>query len=571
MKKQRMKKKVTLSIGKKINIFASVIIVVMTGIIIFLAYKALDYNIQYASVLENINKIQYIKVQSVSIPKAIKSENITGGFIKDSEYSGLIDTMIQNIKTVKSSVDGDGIFASTLSQANQVENQLNHFKATFDEYVKVCNGEFSSIGNDQVAKLELAGSMVSLNADALMNLELSRSIKLKENISNEFTSLITSIIVIIIICAILFFALTLIISKGISKPLTILTDSLEVMAGGDLSGEKVVVKTKDEIKVLAEAFNIMKDSITLIVSKVSGVTEQIEDASKVVGKSVERNSENGILVAHDIDNMSNSMNHQNEETKKTMEQIVVMENISKEINESATHISNNAKKSMDSAMGGDESISIFVEQLSNVNKIMKETTEVSKVLTSRTQEMNQILSSISEIAEQTNLLSLNASIEAAKAGEAGRGFAVVASEIKKLAEDSQKAVEKIGSIIGEVQYEASDMSFKMEEGLGQLFKGNDLAKQTKNNFETIKSDTKIVNDDVKEILRGIYKLTTIINNVSDSMKLIGEATDENVATTTDISESVNAEAIYMKEMTNTTSKLRELAIYLEDEVSKFKI
>lgn len=571
MTKEKKKKKVTLSIGKKINILSSVIIVVMTGIIIFLAYKALDYNIQYSSVLDNINKIQHIKIQSVSIPKSIKSESITGGSIKDSEYPGLIDTMIKNIEGIKSSVDGDEVFASTLSQANQVENQLNGFKSAFDEYVTICNGEFSTKGLDQVAKLELAGSMVSLNADALMNLELSRSIKLKENISKEFTTLITGIIVIIIFCATLFFILTLVISRKISKPLTILTDSLEIMANGDLTGEKVVVKTKDEINVLAETFNIMKGSITQIVSKVRGVTEQIEDASKVVGKSVERNSENGIQVAHDIDYMSNSMNKQNEETKKTMEQIMVMENISREINESANNISSSAKKSMDSAMGGDESIAVFVKQLIDVNQVMKETTEVSRILTSRTQEMNQILSSISEIAEQTNLLSLNASIEAARAGEAGRGFTVVATEIRKLAEDSQKAVEKIGSIIGEVQYEATDMSVKMEEGLEQLYKGNDLAKQTKNNFDTIKADTKIVNDDVNEILAGIHKLTIIINKVSDSMKLIGEATDKNVAATSDISDSVNTEAIYMKEMTNTTSKLRELAAYLDEEVSKFRI
>ncbi|ROR30376.1 methyl-accepting chemotaxis protein [Mobilisporobacter senegalensis] len=565
------KKKVALSIGKKINIFATVIIVVMTVIIIFLAYKALDYNIQYSSVLENINKIQYIKVQSVSIPKAIKSESITGGLIEESEYPDIIDTMVQNMESVKNSVDKDGVFASTLSQATQVENQLGQFRGIFDEYVKVTNGEFSAAGQQEVSKLELAGSMVNLNADTLMNLELSRSMKLKETISKEFTTLITGIIVIIIFCAGLFFILTLIISRKISKPLTILTNGLETMASGDLTGEKVIVKTKDEIKVLAEAFNIMKGSITQIVGKVSSVTEQIEDASRVVGKSVERNSENGIQVAHDIDNMSKSMNRQNEETKNTMEQIVVMESISKEIDESANHISGSAKKSLESAMGGDESISIFVKQLSNVNQVMKKTTETSRTLTSRTQEMNQILSSISEIAEQTNLLSLNASIEAARAGEAGRGFTVVATEIRKLAEDSQKAVEKIGSIIGEVQFEASDMSIKMEEGLEQLLKGNELAKQTKNNFDMIKADTKIVNDDVKEILEGIHKLTSIIHKVSDSMKLIGEATDENVAATTDISESVNAEAIYMKEMTNTTSKLRELADYLEEEVSKFKL
>ena len=72
-------------------------------------------------------------------------------------------------------------------------------------------------------------------------------------------------------------------------------------------------------------------------------------------------------------------------------------------------------------------------------------------LPTRSQEIGQIVETISGIAEQTNLLALNAAIEAARAGEQGRGFAVVAEEVRKLAEDSQRAAAQISKLIGHVQ------------------------------------------------------------------------------------------------------------------------
>ncbi|OYO51436.1 hypothetical protein CG709_19715, partial [Lachnotalea glycerini] len=156
-------------------------------------------------------------------------------------------------------------------------------------------------------------------------------------------------------------------------------------------------------------------------------------------------------------------------------------------------------------------------------------------------------------------------------GGAGRGFAVVASEIRKLAEDSQTAAARIGSIITEVQVDANNMSSKMSEGLDQLKKGNILADMTSKSFAEIKQGTEIVNKDIKDIITEIEELSSTIANVADNMKQIDIKTGENVTVTSDISSTVTEQTANLEEVSATAVVLADLAADLENAVSAFKL
>jgi methyl-accepting chemotaxis protein len=343
------------------------------------------------------------------------------------------------------------------------------------------------------------------------------------------------------------------------------------MANGDLSAEEIVINSKDEVKDLADAFNEMSKSLKDIIKKVYSMSREIENSTKVVTESVTENTNGSVRISHSIDEMAQRMNEQKVESDSAMGRVFEMETISGKITQSADRIEERAGQSLSMAEKGDDNIKQYVKQLSNVNTVMDQVASVATKLSDSTKEMNAILNSITEIASQTNLLSLNASIEAARAGEAGRGFAVVASEIRKLAEDSQSAAARIGSIISEVQIDANNMSSKMSEGLEQLQKGNVLADMTSTSFAEIKHGTEIVNDDIKIIIAEIEELSGIIVNVSDNMKQIDEKTGENVTVTSDISATVTEQTANLEEVSATAVVLSDLATDLENAVSAFKL
>ena len=210
-------------------------------------------------------------------------------------------------------------------------------------------------------------------------------------------------------------------------------------------------------------------------------------------------------------------------------------------------------------------------QLKDVNATMEEVAQVSEAFVNQTHEMNKILDSIRDISNQTNLLSLNASIEAARAGDAGRGFAVVADEIRKLSDSSEELVEKIAKIVNSIQLSLTEMKQKLSNGLSELEKSNDMANITMGSFRDIKDANDVecaMALDIKEMMDELFKGIT---NIAESMAQIENATNENTVVSQDISATVEEETANLEEVASKMGLLEDLTKNLEDLVLKFKL
>lgn len=202
--------------------------------------------------------------------------------------------------------------------------------------------------------------------------------------------------------------------------------------------------------------------------------------------------------------------------------LAIVEETSASMNEVSTTISTASNMLQSVSVESDELCHTNKESLHDLHNIieLKETViknaEEMKVeieqLISFSQNINEIVASVSQIADQTNLLALNASIEAARAGESGKGFAVVADEIKKLAENTKTNLEGMNSLVADIQTSATRGKGSMENTISS----------------TLEMSTRI--DDVTETLTdNIKKLNSSvesINNISSSIQLIQEAASE---------------------------------------------
>ncbi|RDU24852.1 methyl-accepting chemotaxis protein [Anaerosacchariphilus polymeriproducens] len=594
------------SIGRKINFLFFGTFLTMMVLILVLTVNAISYMTQYRDLIGNLSKISDIKEQVETVPTSIISKAVEGVSLEESGLEDHLKLVKDNLASIESNVDLDknaaeaaqkemkeesaedsiaesaAVNATDESDAAFKKNMSSKFlelKRLVETYQELGNAVVSSVTDGTIttkqlsdlSKMEKIGKSISSNILEFTDFQLVQSTKIAMDIQSNFVARISLMITIIVIVAIVGIISVYAVGKSITKPINRLKGGIAVIASGDLTGEAIQVQSNDEIRTLTDSFNNMSQSLKRIIKNVVETTSKIDASMKIVSQSIEENAKNNEVIAHAAEQMNTSIVLQNEESKETMDKVLKMDSISKQITNRAERIEKSAERSKKNAEDGNHNIVSYVEQLDDVNQVMNNVAAVAENLSERTKEMNAILHSISEIASQTNLLSLNASIEAARAGESGRGFAVVASEISKLAGDSESAAQKIGNIISEVQKEAADMSAKMQEGLTQLSHGNDMADRTKDSFNIIKEGTISVNNEIQEIIADIEHLSNIISEVTERVRSIDEASDVNVTVTGEISSSITEETANLEEITSTMMQLAELAHGLEIVVEEFTI
>jgi methyl-accepting chemotaxis protein len=148
-----------------------------------------------------------------------------------------------------------------------------------------------------------------------------------------------------------------------------------------------------------------------------------------------------------------------------------------------------AEKAIQNTNKAQETVLDTVQGITTIRDTIRETEKRIKRLGERSQEIGGVVNLINNIAERTHILALNASMHAASAGEAGRGFAVVANEVQRLAENSREATSKIAALVNNIQVETADTVITMNEAIGQVVKGTDLAQQAGNEMRVTRETT----------------------------------------------------------------------------------
>jgi twitching motility protein PilJ len=286
-------------------------------------------------------------------------------------------------------------------------------------------------------------------------------------------------------------------------------ESVNLLSQRDLTVRAPV--TQDVLGTVADSINALTEETSKVLHGVSRIAEQVARASgkvqqqaALVSKTAE-DERSG--VAQMIDSLA--------EATQTMNQISALAEQSNLSAEQATVATDTALDTVTGTVKGMEAI----------RETIAETEKRIKRLGERSQEISGIVNLINTISERTHVLALNASMQAAVAGEAGRGFAVVAEEVQRLAESSRNATQQIATLVSNIQLETNETISTVNRTIGQVVHGSEQAQKAGEQMRRTQEITSQLVGQVKKIGEASDVQKTMSAHLLGSVQRIGESTE----------------------------------------------
>jgi methyl-accepting chemotaxis protein len=359
----------------------------------------------------------------------------------------------------------------------------------------------------------------------IIGADINSTALIKTIASNKQRMYITSVIVFIISIV-----LSLLISNVIVKPINRLTGQVKKVNNKNLSAV-IDVKSKDEIGQLGHAFK-------KIMHELSQVLSNIQQGAIKVSK--------GTNVAKI---QSNEIKKKNQETSAEMEQIKksslsqleqidgtvsIVKDMSDEVNnifEQSQKVYRLSENANEIAKTGRTHIQDAVETIKQIEYSYQQSSQFILELEDKSKEIDKIISTIQNISNQTHLLSLNASIEAARAGDAGKGFAIVASEVKKLADESSKSTVDISKITDSIQLNVKETVENIAKTNVVIKNGVEKISETENALLGIIQSILNVNEEIQKVYTSTKKLSENGELIVSSMEDVRESSNHSLEQT----------------------------------------
>ncbi len=364
--------------------------------------------------------------------------------------------------------------------------------------------------------------------------------------------------------------LILFVVKRVIAPLGNISNNIASMSEGDFT-INIDSSSNDEIGVMGSKVSDFVASMRSMLSSISQESDKLQEesdnsdrVSKTMFEASQSQAEAMRQLNDTVDQLATAVNDI-ASNATTLAQVVA------DTRENSDKANASMKETIDISQQGRrdmDKLSDAMDGISNANERLVES--INKV-GSASEEITNIVGMIGEIAEETNLLSLNASIEAARAGDAGKGFAVVATQIAKLAQTSAESAQNISMLIDEVRKLIGEAVGQANESADSIRENSELINVAVGTFDKIYNNIQTSNGLIENMLDDIQKVDDVATNVAAISEEQAASADEILATSENMVEMANNITKSSQDVADNSHELAETSQTLTSYVQKFKI
>jgi len=357
----------------------------------------------------------------------------------------------------------------------------------------------------------------------------------------------------------------------ITKPLHKLEKVALKAANGDIREDAELPKTDDEIRSLGLAFNHMLSSLREMVLQIDTNFKETNERVLEISRESTIAAEQADSIARTINEISVGADNSAYSIQATAESVEDVISIAREVQEKAKASESVSKEMVQDLFDSKKIIHSLVSGIEHLADENQQSLQTVRRLEENAAKVEQIIQLVGDMAAQTNLLALNASIEAARAGDHGKGFAVVAEEVRKLADESAKAVQGISELIANIQDEVQNV---VQQITDQVETANKEAKKGTETNVVIEEMTKTVN----EMAESVSTITHLVDRQMDSIQQtsmqsqeVAAIAEETSAGAQEVATATDQQTAVMTNVENLAKQLKEQAENLKNTITRFHI
>lgn len=504
------------------------------------------------------------KQSVVSVTQAVMDQGQVKGVVKLDLFMLSITNQIRNSKI------GQSGYAALLDQSGHYIATPKNIKAKSaadqDFYKKM-----KKMGNSGhfYAKIDGKNKLINFQRNKTTGWTLIGVID-KSEISHQANLVVLPSAITIVLIIVFAILITSYLLRKVIIRLRSVQRAAKRVEQGDLT-VGIPVQGNDEIAELTKSINQMARVNREAFKKMTGVTQQIAGASQTLVASAEENvaSTNEISatvtqIAAGASNQASALDANQTAIRSLIEQAKTMDRKSKEVLDGASDMSTTSK-------GGKAKM----QHLSEQSKASAETTgqiiHAVTTLQKHAANVHKVIDVLDGIARRTNLLSLNASIEAAHAGESGKGFAVVAGEIRKLAQQTNHSLSEVTDTIRSMTKETAHAVELCEQTSTMIRSQQEAVAETNNAFARIEETIKQNIAGVQKMAESIQKIQEHIEEIGKGSQSIAATSEETAASTEEVSASVEEQTAAMEELNKLAGDLDQQAQLMKQAIDRYKI